>query len=296
MLPAAVAAAVEHALGVAAGRAVSIAEARAIGGGCISPNARIETAGGERYFLKWAGPHEAPRELFREEARSLAMIHAAGAVRVPRVIAHAREWLLLEWLEPGQAGARTWTLLGSQLAALHRTRGVSFGWESDNFIGTLPQPNGSNARWARFWAENRLLPQFERAARQGRLDVGDRRAFDRLLARLDTALMAGDGDGPSLLHGDLWGGNAHVTAGGEPALIDPSSCYGHREVDLAMAELFGGFEAGFFDAYREAWPLAAGYEEMRREIYQLYYLLVHVNLFGASYVAGTRRILRKFGG
>jgi fructosamine-3-kinase len=296
MLPDTVRAAVEHELAVAAGCAVSITAARAIGGGCISPNARIETSAGESCFLKWAEPGAAPAELFRQEARSLRAINAAGAVRVPRVLAHAREWLLLEWLEPGRPTAHTWATLGTQLAALHGTRGVSFGWDADNFIGTLPQPNGSSARWAPFWAENRLLPQFERAARQGRLDVSDRRAFDRLLARMDTALMAGDGDGPSLLHGDLWGGNAHVMAGGEPAVIDPSSYYGHREVDLAMAELFGGFEAGFFSAYREAWPLAAGYDEMRREIYQLYYLLVHVNLFGASYVAGTRRILRKFGG
>jgi fructosamine-3-kinase len=295
MLPPAVHADVEHALSVAANRPVEITSARPVGGGCISPNARLETSSGDRYFLKWASAGEAPSGFFREEARSLRVLNESGAVRVPRVKAHAPAWLLLEWLEPGHETADTWERLGAQLAELHRHKGDAFGWEADNFIGTLPQPNGTSARWAPFWAENRLLLQFERAARRGLLDVGDRRAFDRLVAHLDPALMAGDADGPSLLHGDLWGGNAHITAGGEPALIDPSSYYGHREVDLAMAELFGGFDPRFYDAYRRAWPLAPGYNEMRRELYQLYYLLVHVNLFGASYVAGTRRILRKFG-
>jgi fructosamine-3-kinase len=175
-------------------------------------------------------------------------------------------------------------------------RADAFGWAADNFIGSLPQANSACVRWPQFWAEQRLFPQWERARRSGHFDAADGRAFRRLLARLDDLLAPGDADGPSLLHGDLWGGNVHVISGGEAALIDPSTYHGHREVDLAMAELFGGFGASFLPAYREAWPLAPGYDEARRALYQLYYVLVHVNLFGAGYVAGTRRVLRMFGG
>ncbi len=123
----------------------------------------------------------------------------------------------------------------------------------------------------------------------------DERAFRRLCAAMPDTLAAGDADGPSLLHGDLWGGNVHVMADGAAALIDPSTYYGHREVDLAMAGLFGGFPHEFFDAYEEAWPLEPGYDNERRDLYQLYYLLVHVNLFGAGYTGGVRRVLGPFG-
>jgi fructosamine-3-kinase len=296
MIPPAVQAAVEHELSVLEGRPVSMARSFLTGGGCISPGACFEITDGCRYFLKWADRGNVPTALFPEEARSLQRLHETGAVRVPRVVARAETWLLLEWLEPGQETAQTWQVLGRQLAALHQHKGDSFGWDADNFIGTLPQPNGSSARWPPFWSERRLLPQFERAVRKNHMDVSDRRCFDRLLTRLDDLLSVGDHEGPSLLHGDLWGGNAHIMENGEPALIDPSSYYGHREVDLAMAALFGGFPQHFFKAYEEAWPLAPGYEQTRRELYQLYYLLVHVNLFGHSYVAGTSRILRRFGG
>jgi fructosamine-3-kinase len=296
MIPLAVQAAVEHELSVLEGRPVRMARSSPVGGGCISPGACFETTDSCRYFLKCGERGAVPTAMFQEEARSLDRLRETGSIRVPGVVARAETWLLLEWLEPGKETARTWQVLGRQLAALHQHKGDSFGWDADNFIGTLPQPNGGSARWPPFWSERRLLPQFERAARKGYIDVGDRRSFDRLLTHLDDLVSAGDHDGPSLLHGDLWGGNAHIMADGEPALIDPSSYYGHREVDLAMAALFGGFPQRFFRAYAEAWPLEPGFEQTRCELYQLYYLLVHVNLFGHSYVAGTRRILRRFGG
>jgi len=266
-----------------------------VGGGCINPAARVETASGDVVFLKWSGPGTTSG-IFGAEARALAALRAANALRVPEVIAHGTgasgySWILLEWLEPGRPGPGYWARLGEGLAALHRTRAVRYGWPADNFIGPLPQPNGWLDDWAAFWRTRRLEPQLRLAYDAGWFDSAARTRLDRLLDRLDELLTPAAGDGPSLLHGDLWNGNVHVTADGEPALIDPASYYGHREVDLAMSELFGGFAPGFYRAYREAWPLAPGYEETRRYVYQLYYLLVHVNLFGAGYVGRVREVV-----
>jgi fructosamine-3-kinase len=291
-LPAGVRAAVERALdGLGAGS--RIVRDSPVGGGCISPAAHIETDGG-RFFLKWTADDIAPGDFFTSQAGGLRALERAGAVRVPRVIAAASRWLLLEWLDPGRATRTTWRSLGEQLAGLHRGRRASFGAEADNYIGSLPQANGARDRWPAFWADQRIGPQWQRARRDGFFDGSDERAFVKLLAALDGLLAAGDAEGPSLVHGDLWGGNVHVMSDGGAALIDPAVYRGHREVDLAMAELFGGFERAFFDAYREAWPLHPGYEEERRAVYQLYYLLVHVNLFGSSYAGAVRRVLRRY--
>lgn len=293
MLPDPIRTSVESALSGLEGRPTRIEEASPVGGGCISPAGMIETDAQARYFLKWASPRPA-RGFFEQEALSLRALGATGTVRVPAVIAVGEDWLLLEWLEPGRPALHTWSSLGERLAALHRIRGPAWGWDSDNWIGSLPQHNGRGESWIRFWSDRRLAPQWEEAARHGSFGVQDRRRFDRLVASLDELLATAAGDGPSLLHGDLWGGNVHVTWEGEAAVIDPSSYHGHREVDLAMAELFGGFDRTFFEAYAASWPLQPGYAGVRRDLYQLYYLLVHVNLFGGSYVDGVRRILRRF--
>jgi fructosamine-3-kinase len=267
------------------GRAAEIRSARPVGGGCISPCARVDF-GGEACFLKWGGPGT-PADFFLEEARSLGALRASEAVRVPAVRGAAAGWLLLEWLEPGSPAHDAWADLGRSLAALHRPAAEPFGWPASNYIGTLPQANDACDRWGAFWRERRLAPQLERAFAAGYFAGPERRRFERLLVRLDALLADGDAEGASLLHGDLWSGNIHFTTGGTAALIDPSSYRGHREVDLAMAELFGGFETPFFAAYEESFPLRPGYFELRRPIYQLYYQLVHVNLFGRGYIAGT---------
>jgi fructosamine-3-kinase len=262
-----------------------------IGGGCISPAARLDLDDGTHAFLKWADRDGVPDGFFDEERRSLRALEATGCIRTPAVLSTDDEWLLLEWLTPGHASPPTWTRLGRDLAAMHRTRGATFGWHADNWIGSLPQRNRTHDSWPDFWREERLLPQWTRARAAGHFAAGDETAFDRLSSRLEELLTPGNADGPSLLHGDLWGGNVHVMAGGDAALIDPSSAHGHREVDLAMAALFGGFKRAFFAAYEEAWPLAPGWPA-RRYAYQLYYLLVHVNLFGPSYVPGARSAIR----
>jgi fructosamine-3-kinase len=248
---------------------------------------------GERSFLKWAHAREHIPGLFRAEADSLRALAATQTVRVPRVLdvaddTTAYSFLLLEWLEPGRASGQAWEALGRSLAELHQHRGANFGWSGDNFIGSLPQSNSSRTRWADFWRHERLEPQLKRA--EAHFSARDRAQFNRLFDALEDLLPPGDEDGASLLHGDLWNGNVHMMAAGSAAVIDPSSYYGHREVDLAMSKLFGGFGREFYSAYEEAWPLKQGAEK-RLQIYQLYYLLVHVNLFGASYVPNTRSVL-----
>lgn len=287
---------VEATLAERLGGSVRIARSVSVGGGCISPVARLELRSGDRYFLKRDGPG-LPPDLLAAEARGLHQLAEADAVRVPAVVgldpSDPPAWLLLEWLEPGTATPASWRRLGRDLAALHRCRAARFGAARDNFVGPLPQRNTSADDWAEFWATRRLEPQLRTAMDSGALGDDVRSAFDRLFARLPELLAPADDDGPSLLHGDLWNGNVHVMDDGTPAVIDPSVYHGHREVDLAMAELFGGFGAGFLDAYREAWPLREGYSPARRAAYQLYYLLVHVNLFGGAYVASTRRALQE---
>ena len=287
---------VEAAWGARLARPVTIAGTDPVGGGCISPTARLRGDGGEQAFLKWGVPGDTPPGLFAAEATALRALGDAGALRVPEVLAAGDTgggWLLLEWLEPGRATARTWRVLGQGLAALHRSRAERFGWPRPNFIGSLPQANDWSASWAEFWRARRLEPQLEAAAHY--FSAADRRRFQRLLEALPELLAEVEEEGPSLVHGDLWGGNLHVTADGTPALIDPSTYYGHREVDLAMSELFGGFDGDFYRAYDEAWPRLPGYRERRRAIYQLYYLLVHVNLFGGGYVGSTLSALAAAG-
>jgi protein-ribulosamine 3-kinase len=257
-----------------------------VSGGCISPSYRVALSGGAVCFLKTL-PAGGARDMFRQEAAALERIASAGALRVPQVMATAESWLALEWLEPAVALPGAWAELGRGLARLHRCRHERYGLAVDNYIGPLPQANGLLASWPAFWAERRLRPQMERAT--GRLDGALRTGLDRLVDELDQRLRTAEQEGASLLHGDLWGGNVHMTATGA-ALIDPSSYYGHREVDLAMAALFGGFPPEFEAAYAAEWPLLPGAAQ-RRAIYQLYYLLVHVNLFGSTYIASTKRAL-----
>lgn len=319
-LPDSVRRGVERVLGdaaeVGAGR---IAGVRSVGGGCINPSARVETEGGDAFFLKWNA--DADASFFEVEADGLrALVEAGAPLRVPRPVAVGAPetpdepaWLLMEFVPTGGAAAERdrgrgagstdagsyGERLGRGLAELHRdgarrvaeARGEGdpgrHGWERDNVIGSLPQANDPEGDWGRFWRERRLEPQLRRARDGGFLRGGRGEPLDRLLAHLDEVLAGTGDEAPSLLHGDLWSGNAFPGPGGEPVLIDPAVYRGHREVDLAMTELFGGFPASFLPAYEEVLPLEPGYREVRRPAYQLYYLLVHVNLFGAGYVGRT---------
>jgi fructosamine-3-kinase len=255
-----------------------------LGGGDINDAFRVELSDGRTVFVKTNAKADA--RMFPTEARGLAWLAEAGALRVPAVLAAAPSFLALEYIEAGQPSAEHDERLGRGLAALHRFGAPSFGLDHDNFIGRLPQSNRQLGSWADFFRAERLEPQVLAAERAGLVRKSLRAAFERLYAVLEDRV--GPAEPPARLHGDLWGGNLHTDAGGEPWLIDPAAYGGHREMDLAMMRLFGGFGSRVFAAYQEAHPLAGGYEE-RVPLYQLYPLLVHVNLFGGGYVGSVSR-------
>jgi fructosamine-3-kinase len=218
------------------------------------------------------------------EADGLGALAHAGALRVPRVLAcgvsAASAFLALEWIEsvPGDAAAAE--CLGEGLARLHAAPGPRFGYARDNFIGRTPQANAWSENWAEFFREQRLRPQFRLAAQRGDAAALTSRA-EPLLEAVPT-LLAGHAPRPALLHGDLWAGNYLVASGGEPVIFDPAVYYGDREADLAMTRLFGGFAPDFYRAYRAVAPLPSGWQR-RADLYNLYHLLNHANLFGGGY-------------
>ena len=262
----------------------------ALSGGDINEAWNVALADGRRVFVKTNA--SAPRAMFPAEARGLAWLAEADALRVPRVLAVCDErgddpsFLALELLAPAARARGFDEALGRGLAALHRFGAPRFGLDHDNFIGRLPQSNTPHATWPAFYREERLAPQIRMATDRGLLGGGLRKRLDALLARLEA--IVGPPEPPARLHGDLWGGNLHVDERGAPCLIDPAAYGGHREVDLAMMKLFGGFSPRVFDAYDEAFPTAEGGEE-RVPLYQLYFLLAHVNLFGSGYVSSVER-------
>jgi len=270
-----------------------IADVRPVGGGCIHRAAVIGLEDGRRRFVKWNDVGVLP--MFETEATGLAVLGAPGTIRVPTGpragVAGGAAFLVMEAIDEGPRGAGFLASFGRCLAALHRvTAGPRFGFDHDNFIGSTRQRNGWTDDWVAFWRDRRLGFQLDLARRAGRSNVALDRLGDRLMQRLDEWIDLPDEPG-CLLHGDLWGGNYVVDEHSAPVLVDPAVYYGHREADLAMTMLFGGFGDPFWDAYRETWPLPPGSEE-RLEIYKLYHLLNHLNLFGSGYLAGCVAVLR----
>lgn len=260
-----------------------------VSGGDISAAWRLPARDGP-VFLK-SGPADAA-EMFDAERAALAELDAAGTVRVPRPLALVNAAdsvvLALEWLDIRAADGDANGQFGRQLAALHAKTRPSFGWDRDNTIGATPQSNRPCDDWVTFFRRERLECQLELAAANGYRDF--RAAGEPLLDRLG-AFFVDYRPPPSLLHGDLWGGNWGV-ADGVPVMFDPALYYGDRETDIAMTRLFGGFSAEFYNAYEEAWPLAPGHEA-RTDLYQLYHVLNHLNLFGAAYLGRARDLLRR---
>ena len=275
------------------GRALGagIAEARRLGGGDINDAWAVRLDDGRRVFVK--SNESAPPEMFAAEAHGLGWLGEAGALRVPEVLAVSANFLVLELLESGRPAADYGERLGRGLAALHRFGADRFGLDRDNFVGRLPQANAPCDDWAEFYRTRRLEPQLELAIEAGLASSRMQRSFERLWAALPE--LVGPPEPPARLHGDLWAGNQHVDDRGLPALIDPAAYAGHREVDLAMMQLFGGFGAGVFAAYDEAYPLESGWRD-RVPLYQLYFLMVHVNLFGRSYVGSAESALARLVG
>ncbi|MEK7759057.1 MAG: fructosamine kinase family protein [Pseudomonadota bacterium] len=272
--------AIAHAIFAASGEVFRSENRNSVGGGCINTTEVLE-GGGRRYFVK--RNDAAHLGMFEAESAGLTEITNSKSVRVPQPIClgthDSQAFLVLEYLDIGYS-AGTGELLGRQLAAMHRTTHARFGWRRNNTIGSTPQINTEEHDWVKFYREHRLHFQLELAGEKGH-GGNLLRSGEQLLEKL-PAFFAGYQPLPSLLHGDLWGGNHATLRDGTPVIFDPAVYYGDREADLAMTELFGGFGSGFHAAYREAWPLDPGYR-VRRDLYNLYHVLNHLNLFGGSY-------------
>ena len=285
---------IEEAVREIFGNKAAIVRRRGISGGDINEAYLLELSDGSRVFLKENRGKDPG--FFRAETDGLNALRKAGALRVPAPIACGKAgktaFLMMEYLEPGMKKKTFWEDFGHGLAKLHSadTRAFSgggrFGFYIDNFIGASVQINSPGNSWIRFFAECRLLPQFRMAA--DRLPSGTAGRLDRLIAHLDEYLT--EPENPSLLHGDLWGGNFICGPDGDAVLIDPAVYVGNPEADIAMTELFGGFSESFYGAYRESDLLKPGYNE-RRDIYNLYHMLNHLNLFGGAYLGAVQRMI-----
>jgi protein-ribulosamine 3-kinase len=248
-------------------------------------------AGTQRMFVKLAG--RAALASLAAEARGLAELSATGALKVPRLLACGTTaeaaFLALEWIEAVAPDARCEARLGAGLAALHGHQAARCGYGHDNFIGATPQANAWMEDWAAFFRERRLRPQLALAAQRG--FAAEVRCGERLLEAV-PGLLSGRAAPASLLHGDLWGGNWLASSGGEPVLIDPAVYYGDREADLAMTSLFGGFSSAFYRSYEAAAPRSPGWQ-VRADLYNLYHVLNHANLFGGGYAQEARALIER---
>jgi len=276
-------------IGTATGQPFAAREPRARGGGCIN-SAFSLSDGTQTWFVKTN--RAAQLAMFEAEAAGLDALAGCKAIAVPRALCTGvsgdTSYIVMQHLDLGRAGASGWRTAGQQLAALHRCSAEDFGWDRDNTIGATPQHNDWCADWVVFWQDRRLGFQLAEAARNGYrgiLQSLGERLRERCPVLIDHRPQ------PSLLHGDLWGGNIGFTRTGEPVIFDPATYYGDREAELAMTELFGGFGTDFYAAYREAWPVDPGYR-VRKTLYNLYHVLNHLNLFGGGYAAQAERMMQ----
>jgi protein-ribulosamine 3-kinase len=273
--------AIEAAISEASGEAFRVESAAALAGGCIN-DAHCLSDGRRRFFAK--SNKADGLAMFSAESEGLNEIRRSNTVRVPAPLCHGSSkglsWLVLEFIEMGNPGATTHSDLGEQLALMHSHSAATFGWTRDNTIGTTPQVNTPTSNWVTFLRERRIGYQLALAhARGAPPELQDR--GQRLLLELPKFFSNYQPE-PSLLHGDLWGGNWNCDTQASPVLFDPAIYYGDREADLAMTELFGGFDERFYQSYRNAWTLDPGYST-RKVLYNLYHILNHYNLFGGSY-------------
>lgn len=278
---------IAQAITQATGQDFAIANTKSVGGGCINQGYRV-SGNGTEYFVKLNQASQL--EMFAAEAIGLKQMYATQTITVPQPIcwgiADNSSYIVLQWLDLGGSNSQSWREMGRQLAAMHREgTSESFGWERNNTIGSTPQINTWTDNWADFFAEHRLGYQLKLAKRRGG-NFGDpnqviKAVRDKLADRQPQA---------SLVHGDLWSGNAAITDDGKPVILDPATYYGDRETDIAMTELFGGFPKAFYHGYNEVWQLDSGYQQ-RKSLYNLYHVLNHFNLFGGGYGSQAQRII-----
>jgi fructosamine-3-kinase len=260
-------------------------------GGDINQTYRL-SCGNENYFMKINNAKLYPG-MFEKEANALKILQSKSRLVVPEVVKvgemEETQYLVLEWLDVSEKGKNFWKHFGEGLAALHQQSEDHFGWTEDNYIGSLHQANKWSDRWSDFYTEQRVLPLVKKLHNKGHMTKEDVVRAERLCKRLDDIFPV---EPPALLHGDLWNGN-FTSCGKGPSIYDPASYYGHREMDLGMTLLFGGFANEFYEAYDQSWPLEKNWRS-RVPLTQLYPLLVHACLFGGHYISEAGRIIRQF--
>ncbi|SEA45331.1 fructosamine kinase family protein [Nitrosospira multiformis] len=271
------------------GTPFTIQTASPMGGGCISQAYRIE-GNGQRFFVKLNNPE--CLSMFEAEAAGLQEIRNSRSLRAPAPVCWSGNtsiaWLVLEYVEMHAGSKEGAHALGEGLATMHRVSSGEFGWTCNNTIGATPQINAPSSSWTDFWRKHRLGYQLQLAKANGysgRLQTQG----ERLMGELDRFFPDGH-PVVSLLHGDLWSGNYNFDETGQPVIFDPAVYYGDRETDIAMTELFGGFPASFYAAYRSAYPLDPGYAT-RKTLYNLYHILNHLNLFGGGYLSQAEQMM-----
>jgi protein-ribulosamine 3-kinase len=262
-----------------------------VGGGCINTAYQVQTDT-QSYFLKVNSP--ALSDMFEAEAKGLSEMQALNSVRIPEVITYGQteqhSYIALEYIHLTGLRGQSQGLLGNQLAELHRHEHDFFGWHTNNTIGSTPQYNERQHDWPTFWQQQRLAPQFKLAYKNG-FGGSLQSKGEQLMSNLHH-FFEGYTPIPSLLHGDLWGGNAAADENGAPVIFDPACYYGDRETDIAMTELFGGFGNDFFNAYHAEFPLDPAYKT-RKTLYNLYHILNHVNLFGGGYAGQAENMINQ---
>ena len=286
------------------GNSVAIAETDRLSGGDINKAYGLTLTNGKHIFMKANAKQNAA--FFTAEAAGLAAIEKTGAIGTPEILCTGTDdgedvgysFLLLKFIKGGKQQKNYWQELARNLAKMHKADTTiylegngKFGFFQDNFIGARPQCNTPCDSWISFFRDNRLAPQFKAA--DSYFETNDRKLVTKLLDHLEEFLV--EPEKPSLLHGDLWSGNVMCGPEGKAMLIDPATYVGHAEADLAMTELFGGFPPEFYEAYREVNPLQPGYEN-RRDLYNLYQLLNHLNLFGPTYLGPVLSIVAEYVG
>jgi fructosamine-3-kinase len=257
-------------------------------GGCIANSKIITTSSGKNFFLKQG----CSKQMFLCEANGLNEIKKSQTINTPNIIESNKYFLLLEYIQQGTKSPKTFQLFGEQFAKMHQYTNSEYGFYENNFIGNTPQINTPSNNWVDFYFTNRLLYQFKLAEKNKHLTPELKKAFNTIENNIDK-IIKGSEENPSLLHGDLWGGNYIINSNGTPYIIDPAVYYGHREADLAMTKLFGGFTQEFYEAYNHTYPLKDGYE-YRENIYLLYHVLNHLNLFGSSYYHQTLNLMNYY--
>lgn len=271
------------------GQEFVIVNRKSVSGGCINQGYQVSSQD-RAYFVKLNNASQ--EEMFAAEALGLQQMFATQTITVPQPIcwgtAGNSSYIVLQWLDLGAANNQSWTVMGHQLAAMHRIgTNKNFGWPRNNTIGSTPQINTWSDNWADFFAEQRIGYQLKLAQRRGGSFAETHRVVEAVRERLATWQPL-----PSLVHGDLWSGNAAISRDGTPIILDPATYYGDRETDLAMTELFGGFPTAFYNGYNEAWELDSGYQN-RKSIYNLYHVLNHFNLFGGGYANQAQTIIQQ---